>query len=51
MAINDLTMDKALGLMPTADTELTGAVEDIAMGKAIGKKEIAKAIETLKKYN
>ena len=50
MAINDLTMDKALGLMPTADTELTGAVEDIAMGKAIGKKEIAKAIETLKKY-
>ena len=50
MALNDLTMDKALGLTTPTDAELTGAVQDMAMGKAIGKKEIAKAVENLKKY-
>lgn len=50
MALNDLTMDKALGLTNPSSAELTGAAEDMAMGKAIGKKEIAEAIKNLKKY-
>ena len=50
MVLDDLTMDKALGLDTPSPTELTGAVEDIALGKAIGKKEVAKAIENLKRY-
>lgn len=50
MVMNELGMDKALGLNPYSPTELSGAVEDIAREKPIGKKEIAKAVETLKKY-
>lgn len=45
-----LAMDKALGMMPKDENSLSGAVDDIAAGKPIGKKEVSKAIETLKKY-
>lgn len=48
--MNDLIMDKALGIERKQDTTLTGAVDDMAQDKPIGKNELDKAIETLKKY-
>jgi len=48
--MNDVIMDKALGLGLKDDTQLTGAVEDMVQDKPIGKKELDKAIENLKKY-
>lgn len=48
--MDDLMMDKALGVQNGDDSTLSGAVSDIESGKAIGKKELSKAVETLKKY-
>ena len=48
--MDDLMMDKALGVQNGDDNALSGAVSDIESGKAIGKKELSKAVETLKKY-
>lgn len=49
--MEDLMMDRALGINPIKDDSLaTGAVADMSNALPIGKKEIAKAIETLKKY-
>lgn len=43
-------IQQALGIMPKDNNALTGAADEIAAGQPIGKKEIAKAVETLKKY-
>lgn len=40
----------ALGVTPKDESQLSGAVDDITSGAAIGKKEITEAVETLKKY-
>lgn len=48
--MNDLIMDKALGLGLKNEAALSGAVDDMATDKPIGKNELDKAIETLKKY-
>lgn len=43
-------LKKALGLIQPKQNDLTGIAEDLSEGKAIGQKEIAKAVEILQKY-
>lgn len=47
---NGIFMDKALGIGPKNEAAVTGAVAEIAAGQPVGKKEIAKAVDDLKKY-
>lgn len=48
--MDELNMNKALGIPQIGEDELSGAVDDMSAGLPIGKKEIAKAVEVLKKY-